>query len=214
MPIAPSTSVQIDVYFDLICPWCWIGKTHLDTARRMLTEHQPDVPLEVRWHSVQLIPQVPPQGWPYQAFYEHRLGGPDAVRARRAQVQAAATRAGLTIHHERIAVFPNTWRAHQLLAHTAQQHSDRYEALLNDLFEAYFVQGLDLGNEQVLTALAQAHQVDSSEVDAFDAPPVWALPGSASGVPLFVFNQREVVSGAQPSEVLLAAMQASLQTPL
>ena len=121
-------------------------------------------------------------------------------------MQAAAARAGLTIHHERIAMFPNTWRAHQLLAHAAQQHPEQHEALLDALFEAYFVQGLDIGDDQVLASLAQAHGVDSAEAEAFDAPPVWALPGGASGVPLFVFNQREAISGAQPPEVLLAAM--------
>ncbi len=212
MSVVSSAPVLVDVYFDLICPWCWIGKTHLDTARRQLAERQPDVQVQVRWHSVQLIPQTPPQGWPYQAFYEHRLGGPEAVRARRAQVQAAAARAGLTIHHERIAVFPNTWRAHQLLAHTAQQHPDQHEALLDALLVAYFVQGLDLDDSQVLAQLAQAHEVDGSAAEAFDAPPVWTLPGGASGVPLFVFNQREAVSGAQPPEVLLAAIQAAGQS--
>ncbi len=212
MPVTPATTVQVDVYFDLICPWCWIGKTHLETARRQLAERQPDVQVQLRWHSVQLIPQTPPQGWPYQAFYEHRLGGPEAVRARRAQVQAAAARAGLTIHHERIAVFPNTWRAHRLLAFTAQQHPEQHEALLDALLEAYFVQGVDLGDDQVLASLAQAHGVDSAEVEALDAPPVWALPGGASGVPLFVFNQREAVSGAQPPEVLLSAIQAAGQS--
>ena len=211
MPVTPCTLVQIDVYFDLICPWCWIGKTHLDTARRLLAERQPGVQVQLRWHSVQLIPQVPPQGWPYQAFYEHRLGGPDAVRARRAQVQAAAAMAGLSIHHERIAMFPNTWRAHQLLAFTTQQHSDQHEALLNALFEAFFVQGLDIGDSQVLATLAEAHGVDSIEAEAMDAPPVFALPDGASGVPLFVFNQRQAVSGAQPPEVLLAAMLAACQ---
>lgn len=206
MPVIPSASVQVDVYFDLICPWCWIGKTHLDTARRQLAERQPGVQVQLRWHSAQLIPQTPPQGWPYQAFYEHRLGGPEAVRARRAQVQAAAARAGLTIHHERMAVFPNTWRAHRLLAFTAQHHPEQHEALLDALFEAYFVQGLDLGDERVLTSVAQAHGVEGSAAEAFDAPPVWALPGAASGVPLFVFNQGEAVSGAQPPEVLLQTL--------
>ena len=205
-----STPVQIDVYFDLICPWCWIGKTHLDTARRQLAQWHPEVQVQLRWHSVQLIPQVPPQGWPYQAFYEHRLGGPEAVQTRRAQVQAAAARAGLTIHHEHIAVFPNTWRAHRLLTFTAQQHPDRYEALLNALFEAYFVQGLDMGKDLVLAGLAQAHGVDAAPAEAFDAPPLWSMPGGANGVPLFVFNQQRAVSGAQPPEVLLAAMQACL----
>jgi predicted DsbA family dithiol-disulfide isomerase len=212
MSVVPDATVQVDVYFDLICPWCWIGKTHLDTARRQLAERQPGVQVQLRWHSVQLIPQTPPQGWPYQAFYEHRLGGPEAVRARRAQVQAAAAHAGLTIHHERIAMFPNTWRAHQLLTFTAQQHPDQHEALLDALFEAFFVQGLDIGDSQVLAQLAQAHGVDSTESEALDAPPIWALPDGASGVPLFVFNQRQAVSGAQPPEVLLAAMQLACQT--
>jgi predicted DsbA family dithiol-disulfide isomerase len=209
MPETASTTVQVDVYFDLICPWCWIGKTHLDTARRLLAERQPGVQIQMRWHSVQLIPQVPPQGWPYQAFYEHRLGGPEAVRTRRAQVQAAAARAGLTLHHERIAVFPNTWRAHQLLAHTAQHHPDQHEALLDALFEAFFVQGQDIGDIQVLSSLAQAHGVDSTQAKAFDAPAVWTLPDGASGVPLFVFDQHQAISGAQPPEVLLQALQAS-----
>lgn len=206
MPLTPATTVQVDVYFDLICPWCWIGKTHLNTARRQLAERQPDMRVQLRWHSVQLIPQVPPQGWPYQAFYEHRLGGPAAVRARRAQVQAAAVLAGLSIQHERIAVFPNTWRAHQLLAHAAQHHPETHEALLEALFNAFFVQGLDIGDDHVLASLAQAHGVDSNAAEVFDAPPVWTLPDSASGVPLFVFNQHHSVSGAQPPEVLLAAM--------
>lgn len=209
MSAVPVATVQVDVYFDLICPWCWIGKTHLETARRLLAEHQPGVQVRLCWHSVQLIPQVPPQGWPYQAFYEHRLGSPAAVRARRAQVQAAAVLAGMSIHHERIAVFPNTWRAHQLLAFTAQQHPIQHEALLSALFEAFFVQGLDIGDSQVLTQLAQAHGVDGCEAEVFDAPPVWTLPDGASGVPLFVFNQREAVSGAQSPEVLLAALLAA-----
>lgn len=212
MAAVPDATVQVDVYFDLICPWCWIGKTHLATARRQLAERQPGVQVQLRWHSVQLIPQTPPQGWPYQAFYEHRLGGPEAVRARRAQVQAAAARTGLTIHHERIAVFPNTWRAHRMLAFAEQQHPERHEALLDALFEAFFVQGLDIGDDQVLASLAEAHGVDSAEAEALDAPALWTLPDGASGVPLFVFNQRQAVSGAQPPEVLLAAMQAACQS--
>ena len=215
MPTTTNTSLQIDVWFDLICPWCWIGKTHLDTARRQLVQQHPDVQVQLRWHSVQLIPQVPPQGWPYQAFYEHRLGGPEAVRARRAQVQAAAARAGLTIHHERIAVFPNTWRAHRLLACAAQQRPDQHEALLNALFATYFVEGQDIGSDAVLAQLANAHGLDSAAAEVFDAPPLWPMPEGANGVPLFVFNQRQALSGAQPPEVLLAAMQTGLaQTAL
>lgn len=212
MSSGPGPRVQVDVYFDLICPWCWIGKAHLDTARRQLTERLPGVQLQLRWHSAQLMPQVPPQGWPYQAFYEHRLGGPEAVRARRAQVQAAAAMAGLTIAHERIAVFPNTWRAHWLLALTAQRHPEILEDLIDALFEAFFVKGLDIGDPQVLAELGQAHGVDNASAEALDAPAVWSPPDGSSGVPLFIFNQRRALSGSQPPEVLLAAMLASTES--
>lgn len=209
MATSPAVVMQVDVHFDLICPWCWIGKTHLDVARRLLALHQPDVQLEIRWHSVQLIPQVPPQGWPYQAFYEHRLGGREAVRARRAQVQAAAALAGLTIHHERITMFPNTWRAHRLLAFAAEQHPEQHEALLDMLFTAFFVQGLDIGDPQVLASLAKAHGMNSAAVEAFETTPEWSMRNGDDCVPLFVFNQRKVVFGAQPPEVLLSALRTS-----
>lgn len=70
MTAASSTVVQIDVYFDLICPWCWIGKTNLDAAVQLFSKHHPEVELQVHLRSVQLSPQVPQQGWSYQAFYE------------------------------------------------------------------------------------------------------------------------------------------------
>lgn len=211
MVLDSANTVRVDAYFDLICPWCWIGKTHLATARRLLTQRMPEVQVCVRWHSVQLIPQVPPQGWPCQAFYEHRLGGPDAVRARRAQVQAAANQAGLTIHHEQIAIFPNTWRAHRLLALAEPLGTVAHEVLLDKLFEIYFEQGQDLGDDQVLTPLAQGLGIDILQAEELDAPPVWHLPEGASGVPLFVFNQQQAISGAQPPEVLLSAMLQAVQ---
>ena len=210
MPLSKPGTVQVDAYFDLICPWCWIGKVHLTTARRLLAERMPEVQVCIRWHSVQLIPQVPPQGWPYQAFYEHRLGGPEAVRMRRAQVQAAANQAGLTIHHERMATFPNTWRAHRLLALAGHLNASAHEALLDTLFESYFVQGLNLGDDQVLASLTQTQGIDISQAEDMDAPAVWPLPDGASGVPLFVFNRQQTLSGAQPPEVLLSAMLDSL----
>ena len=209
MTAAFSTVVQIDVYFDLICPWCWIGKTNLEAAGQLLTKHHPEVELQVRWHSVQLMPQVPPQGWPYQAFYKHQLCSPEAIRIRRSQVQDAAVSAGLSIHHERIAVFPNTWSAHRLLAYAEHQHPEQHAALIETMFEAFFVRGLDIGDPQVMATLAQAHGVDSAAAEDFEASFIESMPDGANGVPLFVFNQRQVVSGAQPSEALWSALQTN-----
>ncbi|MBS0315619.1 MAG: DsbA family oxidoreductase [Proteobacteria bacterium] len=201
--MAQATTLSVDVWFDLICPWCWIGKHNLARALERLAETDPGLQVEVRWHSVQLIPQTPPEGWPFDAFYEHRLGSREAVLARRAQVLDAARRAGAPIDYSRITVFPSTAAAHRLLAAgAAQLEPAALDALLSRLFEGYFVQGENLGDADTLASIAAAHGV------APDGPAVQAEPGlnPASGVPFFVFNGAFALSGAQPADVLWAAM--------
>ncbi len=214
MQNAAAQNIRIDVWFDLICPWCWIGKRHLKDALASFNERHPDVGVEVHWHSVQLIPDVPPQGWPYKLFYEHRLGGPAAVRARQAQVQQAAARAGLHIHYDRLSVFPNTWQAHRLLSLAQQQlPPDPLDALLDDLFKAYFQEGCNLGDVIALNTLAKAHGLDLSHIEELETSATWALPANLSGVPFFVFDQTHALSGAQPPEALTSAMEACLLRP-
>ena len=111
--MAPATTLSVDVWFDFVCPWCWIGKHHLAQAVERLRQTDPGVRVQTTWHSVQLIPQTPPQGWPFDAFYEQRLGSREAVLARRAQVQEAARRAGAPIDYARLSVFPSTAAAHR-----------------------------------------------------------------------------------------------------
>ena len=74
--------LRIDAWYDLVCPWCWIGRRHLDEALDWLAREAPGLAVNVTWHPVRLIPGVPAEGWPYAAFYERRLGGPEAVKAR------------------------------------------------------------------------------------------------------------------------------------
>ena len=75
--------LTVDFSLDLICPWCWIGLRNLQAARTQWLQHHAGQPLQIRWHAETLLPQIPEQGVPYQAFYEARLGGPRAVEARR-----------------------------------------------------------------------------------------------------------------------------------
>jgi len=89
--------LHIDVFFDLICPWCLIGKAHLRRARAQLgqfPQSDPPVDVQVNWRAVQLVPNVPDSGWPFSEFFERRLGGRDAVRARQSQDVEATGRGG------------------------------------------------------------------------------------------------------------------------
>ena len=200
--------LAVDVCIDLICPWCWIGKRALDQALAQLAELEPDLSVRVRWHSVLLLPNIPAAGLPYGEFYVNRLGSPQAVRARQAQVQAAADRVGLQIHFDRIAVFPNTAQAHRLLAYAREQlPTERLSALIERLFEAHFVLGERIGDAAALARIAAEFAVDMSGPAPAADP--WSEPGMVGSVPLFVFNQRHAVSGAQPVDTLVSAMRQS-----
>ncbi len=204
-----SRTLKVEVWFDLICPWCWIGKRLLDQALERLAESDPDVRVQTVWHSVQLIPQVPEQGWPYEAFYERRLGGRAAMLARRAQVQAAALRAGANIDYTRMTVFPNTAAAHRVLAEAAAQLTPQaFDALLQRLFEGYFVRGENLGDTAVLEAVVSEHGVTWNAQEATIEEQDVSMP--ATGVPYFLINDTEALAGAQPAEALWAAMRRVL----
>lgn len=205
-----APTLTVDVWFDLICPWCLIGKRQLDAALARWRVEQRGTDVQVRWHSVRLIEGVPPEGWDFAAFYEHRLGSAQAVRARQAQVLAAARQADADIDFARIQVFPDTGPAHQLVQLAAHRLGEpARDALIDRLFQAYFVSGENLSDRSTLLDIAADAGLDRLEAAGQLERP---LPGGApvQGVPLFVFNERLALSGAQPVASLLAAMRSAM----
>jgi predicted DsbA family dithiol-disulfide isomerase len=215
----PVPTLEIDVVFDFVCPWCLIGKRNLAAALARFAEMRPDVDVQVRWHSQQLLPDTPPSGVPYQAFYVARLGSAEAVAARRAQVRRAGAAAGVELAFDRIAVLPNTAAAHELVAWAGEQGTAAQQsALIGRVFEAYFIHAEDIGDPYVLARCAAACGLASEGIverlaDAREGrtrPRANDLP--ASGVPLFVFNRSQALSGAHPPDTLLAALLQSVRT--
>jgi predicted DsbA family dithiol-disulfide isomerase len=195
--------LAIEVWFDLICPWCLIGKRHLEQALAEFGRLHPDTAVELRWHSVQLLPDLPDEGVDVRAFYRQRLGGDVAVAARQAQVREAGQPAGLSFAFDRIKRMPNTLAAHGLVMDArAQKGAAAAEAVIEALFAAYFQRGIDIGDAEMLSCIAEQHQLQPSE-QAPQLPPA----GTISGVPFYVFNGRYALSGAQPAQRLLEAMQ-------
>ena len=195
-------SLFVEAYFDLICPWCLIGKRHLAAALGMLRTQHPEVGVEVAWRSYPLLPDIPRQGLPFREFYLRRLGSAAAVAMRQQQVREAARVAGVEIAFERIEVFPNTLDAHRLVAQAqAQRGSSCAQAVIDALFIRYFVQGQDIGDAAVLAELADEFGV-SLDGPAAPAP----VSSGMHGVPYFRFNGDVVVEGAQRPDLLMDAM--------
>lgn len=209
--------LHIEVGFDFICPWCLIGLRNLQQAIVLLRAVAPEADVSVAWRGVQLLPDVPAAGWPFMEFYRRRLGGDAAVRARQAMVVAAAGAAGARIDYARIGVMPNTADAHRLLLHAAREGgSARRDALLERLFSAYFERGEDLADRAMLLEHAAACGIDGGQLaDVLLGADVPFEGGGAasrtSGVPSFSINGKLALTGAQPPEVLLAALRQALE---
>jgi predicted DsbA family dithiol-disulfide isomerase len=192
-----TQKLSIDVYFDLICPWCLIGKRHLNQALAELVQMAPGIEVSVNWHSVQLVPGVPAEGLDFVEFYLQRLGSAESVRLRQGQVCDAALHAGAVVDFARIQRFPNTRQGHQLLAFAALQlAAPAIERLLERLFDAYFNRGEDLNDMATLRVIAAEHGLDAHDLEA------WIAAGQGKpeqvqvpGVPLFVFNHKKMLCG-------------------
>lgn len=197
--------VKLDILSDPICPWCYIGKTLLFRA----LEKHPDHPFTIEWHPFQLNPDMPAAGMDRREYLELKFGGRQGAIDVYGRIAEAADNAGLKIDFAAIQKTPNTLNAHRLI-HWAGIEG-RQTPMVMALFRAYFEQGKDIGDLDVLTSLAQEVGFDDLamrrllETDA-DAEDIIARDRNArakgvTGVPCFIVANQHVLSGAQPTEL-------------
>ena len=197
--------VKLDILSDPICPWCYIGKAHLERA----LERAPDHPFEIEWHPFQLNPDMPREGADRRSYLEAKFGGKDKAVAAYARVTEVAAQAGLTFNFEAMERTPNTLDAHRLI-HWAGIEG-RQSAVVNALFRGYFTEGRDIGNPEVLSDIADSAGMDAalvarllaSDADIGDirARDSHSREMGISAVPTFIVDHRHAVPGAQPPEV-------------
>ncbi|MEO0703217.1 MAG: DsbA family oxidoreductase [Pseudomonadota bacterium] len=197
--------IKLDILSDPICPWCLIGKTHLDRA----LEAHPDHPFEIEWHPFQLNPDMPKGGMDRREYLETKFGGKDRAVAVYAQIAEAAEAAGVEIDFAGIKRTPNTLNAHRLIHWGGVE--GRQTAIVSSLFRAYFREGRDIGDTGVLLDIAEKAGLNrgmtdrllSSDADADDirARDTHARERGVTGVPTFVVANQHVVPGAQPPEL-------------
>lgn len=210
----------VEIWSDIVCPWCYIGKRRLESA--LATQGAAPV---IRWHPFQLNPDIPAEGVDRATYLEAKFGGAERAREIYARVEAAGREVGIAFDFARIERQPNTLDAHRLIAFAQATDPARADALVERLFSAYFTEGAGIGEIEVLAQLADEAGLDAGEARAFLESGAGREEAAAAdertkamgigGVPFFIFNRRLAVSGAQPPEVLLDAIaQAGLPESL
>jgi predicted DsbA family dithiol-disulfide isomerase len=192
----------IDVISDAICPWCWIGKAHLDAALEELRGE--GLEFQVRWRPFQLNPDMPEEGVARAEYRAQKFGSLERSRQLDAQVAEAGRAAGVEFRHDLMARTPNTVAAHRVIR--AAEEADVQEAVVAALFRAYFHDGRDIGDAATLDAIAAeaglpgvaAMLAGEEHRDAVLAEDMAARRGGISGVPSFLMDRHLLFSGAMP----------------
>lgn len=198
-------TVKLDILSDPICPWCYIGKTNLDKALAAIPDH----PFVIEFHPFQLNPDMPEGGMDRRAYLEAKFGGKEGAARAYAPVVEHAEAAGLKINFEAMQRTPNTLDAHRLI-HWAGIEGSQYDAVAA-LFRAYFVDGRDIGDHEVLSDLADSIGMDASvvmkllasEADREDIRrrDAHSREMGVNSVPTFIVAGKHAVPGAQPAEM-------------
>src|SRR4051812_36621446 len=201
--------LTIEIASDVICPWCYIGKRRLEKALALLDGEVKPV---IRWLPFQLNPDMPASGMPRAEYRKRKFGSLERGRELDARVAAEGRGEGIDFAFERIERTPNTSAAHQLIDLAQSQSKGR--EVVDALFHAYFEEARDIGNAEVLQAIAAGAGVQGWPAQA-NAQAVSEREDSVrnlgiSAVPTFIFERKLGVSGAHPPEALANAMREAV----
>ncbi|TDC39865.1 DsbA family oxidoreductase [Micromonospora sp. KC213] len=205
--------MEIEIYADVVCPWCWIGKRRLERALESY-----DGEVTVTYRPFQLDPAPVTEPRPLLNALADKFGGPQRAEAAAAQVTQVAAGVGLEMRFDR-AVYANTFEAHRLIRFAAARGCAGQ--VVEALYRAHFADGVDIGSRDALVELAVDAGLDGAEVRehltsnlgrrevAADLSAAHQL--GVRSVPTFVLGGRYAVSGAQEPETLLGALREVAQ---
>jgi predicted DsbA family dithiol-disulfide isomerase len=210
-PTMTTSPLAIDVFSDVVCPWCFIGKRRLEKAVAL----RPAIPVEVHYRPYFLNPWVPREGMSRVDYLTAKFGSPERYEKIALRVAQAAANEGLTYNIGALARQPNTLDCHRLILWGGRL--GKAARVKQRLMEIYFSEGGDLSDRDVLVQAASDCGLDPAEVRALlasdaDVAAVEQAAKSAQeagieGVPYYVFGNVLAVSGAQAPEYLAGAIE-------
>lgn len=202
------SGVDIDIYSDVVCPWCYIGKRRLEAA---LADFDGDVHIEFK--PFQLDPSTPHEAHPLLDWLGTKFGGAARANQMAAHTSGLAAAEGIEMHYDK-ALIVNTFTAHRLIWFAARAGAG--PTMVEALYRAHFAEGRDIGSRDELTAIAVEAGLDEATVREFldsedgvsevTAEIKQAYDLGISSVPTFVFAGKYAVTGAQDAQVLLATL--------
>jgi predicted DsbA family dithiol-disulfide isomerase len=197
---------RIDIVSDAICPWCYIGKRHLERALAILAEE--GMIFAVRWNPFQLNPDMPREGSARAAYRAWKFGSAEKAAELDARITEAAAAAGLAFRTDLMMRTPNTVDAHRLIWLAGRLGAQ--DGAMEAVFRAYFVEGRDIGEAAVLADCAAEAGMPRASVLAFlagddaeqevRAADKAARETGVSGVPSFFLDGYSLFSGAMPAD--------------
>ncbi|TXD37500.1 DsbA family oxidoreductase [Lujinxingia vulgaris] len=209
----------IEIWSDVVCPWCYIGKRRFERALSDFQNAHPELDVEIAWRSFELDPNAPQQRTEPMVEHLAKKYGMSVARAReiQAQVSDAAGEEGLSFDLD-AAKSGNTFNAHRLI-HLAQ-NKGLGDAMKERFLEAYFTEGKPIGDPDMLIALAEEVGLSRGEAEralhdeatsrAVRDDEALASELGIRGVPFFVIDRRVGISGAQPPATFLQVLEDAL----
>ncbi len=204
--------LRIEIYSDVICPWCYVGKRRLERALGQLDDR---VKAQISWRPFQLNPTMPEEGMDRALYLKAKFGSLDAFGQMKEHLLAAGVEEQIPFAFETVLRTPNTFTGHRLIWYAEQQGCQ--DAVVESLFRGYFTEGADIGSVPVLGQLAGRAGLDATAVESFLRSEEGATEVKAEetagrrlgirGVPYFVLNGSLSLSGAQSPDVFLSAFQ-------
>jgi len=209
-----TQTLNVDVHFDVICPWCFIGLKRLDQAIALRSGLQTNV----LWHPYFLNQDAPDRSVDFTAYIERKVGGSLRVEKLFSSYRAIGETLDIDFKFEDISCVPSTLDAHKLihLAHTIEQQNN----VALSLFTAYFSKGQDISDLEVLYQIGESYGLSEiklkhifddealSEAIYFEVEE--KLNANTTGIPLFVFNENFEITGAHEPEVLVRLIDVAM----
>jgi predicted DsbA family dithiol-disulfide isomerase len=211
----PQPRLDIDIAFDLICPWCYLGVRRLRRALRA----RPDIIPELLWRPFLLNPDIPPNGVSRAEFVARKFGGEDRARRLQNALTDLGRAEGIGFRFDLMGRVPSSINAHRLVRYAVREGLG--EIMVEALFHAYFADGVDIGDVICLATVAGRVGLDphaalaflrsGEEAEAVHTENLRAHRLGVNGVPCFIIAGQQAIAGAQEPEVLERLLDVALQ---